>query len=969
MASTDARRSLLYWEAMSKASAAHRAVFAPFPVFALLVAAWIGPFASLFPQTAQAAQFLATFTDGSRISGSSISAWHKTGAQPKLDGKPLFPPERKLRWLANRELADAEPARLGPRIELASGDRLPGRVVEFVAGSTKPWASAPAHLIVHARGLEDPGSSERSRRVRVLIDFVQRVVWRGAQRPWRPRTVFLRSGGEIAYRRLRWLDGSLQLLTADGVQTISFEDAAEVHLAPPDHWQTYYRTLAMLCPDLSGRMVSLENRDGVVATGSTRTFQASARGAEDDWNHWYHMVQPAWSLDPIWLRFAGIRRWRYFEPEEVPLSSLQPDRVEKTTWLGKGWQWRRDRSTAGESLASGGKHFAWGFGVHATSRLWFSLPPCVSGFRCSVGLDATVGDGGCVRAAVYRDDMERRPLFRSKHLVGSKQVVDTGELPLWLKQPARSLILVADAAAVEAPAGADPLDIRDRVNWLEPLLLLDRDRLQDVVQEWIPRGLPGWQAWRIELADGARMAVKIASQRPVGADGADAQSVGPYSIELSGGAGVFRRSGPLSDEDRLLLIEAQAPEPSDADFLEVRIGEQLVSRLRVERWCRGEPVLVPLAQLERRDADLQVRWLPGNKERAVLIERLAVIDRYTKTRWQPLEAVSVASSGGTKLHLLRDDSLLAAGENPEEEIYTVAGRTNLDGITAFRLEVLPHASLPAGGPGRGEHGKFVLHQFDVGMVPRDQPRQRGRYVRIELAGEDKILSLAEVEVYRGAVNLARLGKASQSSTDDRSAAELAIDGRAGGDVAGGARIATTGMQNDPWWELDLRTQRDIERIVVWNRTDGGFENRLQSFTVTILDRDRREVWSTRVEEPPQPKVELLRPPPEPVKLLSAVADAAQKEHPADYLLTGPKSSKYGWSVGRGNGRPHVVVFRTARPLPGSELLFVFKLGHYSEKTRDGLAPTLGRFRLSATGDTPPIPAERIAPVVPPGSLD
>jgi len=37
---------------------------------------------------------------------------------------------------------------------------------------------------------------------------------------------------------------------------------------------------------------------------------------------------------------------------------------------------------------------------------------------------------------------------------------------------------VADAAETDRPPGADPLDIRDTLDWIEPVFLLNRDKLR-----------------------------------------------------------------------------------------------------------------------------------------------------------------------------------------------------------------------------------------------------------------------------------------------------------------------------------------------------------------------------------------------------------------------------------------------------------------------------------------------------------
>jgi hypothetical protein len=57
-----------------------------------------------------------------------------------------------------------------------------------------------------------------------------------------------------------------------------------------------------------------------------------------------------------------------------------------------------------------------------------------------------------------------------------------------------------------------------------------------------------------------------------------------------------------------------------------------------------------------------------------------------------------------------------SGENKAAETYTLTVKPALQGITAFRPEVLPDATLPAQGPGRVAHGNFVLSEFKVSSV-------------------------------------------------------------------------------------------------------------------------------------------------------------------------------------------------------------------------------------------------------------
>lgn len=124
-----------------------------------------------------------------------------------------------------------------------------------------------------------------------------------------------------------------------------------------------------------------------------------------------------------------------------------------------------------------------------------------------------------------------------------------------------------------------------------------------------------------------------------------------------------------------------------------------------------------------------------------------------------------------------------------------------------------------------------------------------QFVRIELPGNKRILTLAEVEVISGGKNIAKGGKASQSSTMGGGVAAKALDGNKSSDWGKGGQThtANAGSKN-PWWEVDLGRAVDVEKIGIWNRN--GFEGRLEDFTLTLLDANRKEVFRlTKVAAP------------------------------------------------------------------------------------------------------------------------
>jgi Protein of unknown function (DUF1553)/Protein of unknown function (DUF1549)/Planctomycete cytochrome C/NedA-like, galactose-binding domain len=133
----------------------------------------------------------------------------------------------------------------------------------------------------------------------------------------------------------------------------------------------------------------------------------------------------------------------------------------------------------------------------------------------------------------------------------------------------------------------------------------------------------------------------------------------------------------------------------------------------------------------------------------------------------------------------------------------------------------------------------------------DKPPQ-ARFVRIELPGRKKLLSLAEVQVFHGGINIAKGRKARQSSTDYNGRARLAVDGNTNGDFFKAKSTTHTKVERNPWWEVDLAKPAAIDKVVVWNRTDGGLHKRLVNFRLLLLDEKRNSVWQRTVKMPPNP---------------------------------------------------------------------------------------------------------------------
>ena len=116
----------------------------------------------------------------------------------------------------------------------------------------------------------------------------------------------------------------------------------------------------------------------------------------------------------------------------------------------------------------------------------------------------------------------------------------------------------------------------------------------------------------------------------------------------------------------------------------------------------------------------------------------------------------------------------------------------------------------------------------------------GRYVRVTFPGAERTLRLAEVQVFSGGENVARGGKATQSSIVAGGATgghpDRAIDGNTEAEGKA-ATISFTATERDPWWEVDLGEAKPLDGVTVWNAPG----DRTGTFHVSILDASRQPV--------------------------------------------------------------------------------------------------------------------------------
>ena len=122
------------------------------------------------------------------------------------------------------------------------------------------------------------------------------------------------------------------------------------------------------------------------------------------------------------------------------------------------------------------------------------------------------------------------------------------------------------------------------------------------------------------------------------------------------------------------------------------------------------------------------------------------------------------------------------------------------------------------------------------------PEVSGQFIRIELPGQKRALSLAEVKVLDKGINIALKRKATQSTEAHGGAPALAVDGNVDGIYHNGSVTHTDPKGANPWWKVDLGKDSKIEEVKIYNRKDGRPE-RLDGFTLKILNAQRKVVFS------------------------------------------------------------------------------------------------------------------------------
>lgn len=392
---------------------------------------------------------------------------------------------------------------------------------------------------------------------------------------------------------------------------------------------------------------------------------------------------------------------------------------------------------------------------------------------------------------------------------------------------------------------------------------------------------------------------------------------------------------PVTQEDyfRFFAIFNSTADADRTDESPIHALYTPEQKLQLKQWKSG------VARLE---TVLQTSTPALEQEQAAWEKNLA-----TELAWESFPMGTVKSKAGAAVQSV-DDGSVRFERGGKTDTYTVELPSKISQtITGLRLEVLPEATPPARGVGHAG-GNFVVTRISATLVPPPEAVPVGRFVRIELPGKDKILSLAEVQVFRGTNNVAAGGVATQSTTAFDATAARAIDGNTDGHFEKAKSTTHTEVsKEDPWWEVDLKGEQPVNRIVLWNRTDGAAE-RLAGYRIVLLNEKREKVWEqAAVAKAPAPSAEFRPDGERSIRFVSAVADHAEKEFGADLVLENKDPKNRGWAVGPRIGEAHSLALFPETPfaLPaGARLSLAIEQESKFEHA------TIARLRVSKSSD-------------------
>jgi len=359
----------------------------------------------------------------------------------------------------------------GPYVQFADGDVLPGQIVTPPEDADRPMSDEKLLFVELATPLR---TKDRTNSIWIHGAAVARIVTSPSTDTGpSPGRVTLRDGRQLRAQSVRFREDGIDILSDRAITPLTWDAIAELNVPRLDLPAALVDTLReppaapteeakQPLPHLKDRMVRI-----VMTNGATFTSRLDRVVRFSYWydNTLHYELQPAWCESRILAPVSEIITRYYYQGNAIPLTLLPYEVLTRRSLTGHCPPVQIGSSQRGEPPAIGRFEGDLAIGMHAHCEMAFELPVSVTGFTSWVGIDRAARHGGCVRCRIYKDEVQGRPIWESGIIRG-------GQAPLRVQvdnlEGARRLILVADYAADDHPDDADPLDIRDEVDWIFP---------------------------------------------------------------------------------------------------------------------------------------------------------------------------------------------------------------------------------------------------------------------------------------------------------------------------------------------------------------------------------------------------------------------------------------------------------------------------------------------------------------------
>jgi len=210
---------------------------------------------------------------------------------------------------------------------------------------------------------------------------------------------------------------------------------------------------------------------------------------------------------------------------------------------------------------------------------------------------------------------------------------------------------------------------------------------------------------------------------------------------------------------------------------------KLASKQQTERleWLK-QHLTDGQARVEAAVPDLdeaQVKWRAAGHERL-------------RGGWTNLPITQLQSSktNGATLKQLADGSVLASGENPEQDRYELTMLPGDGSLAGLRLEALPDDSLPQKGSGRAEDGRFALSELEAELSIPD--------------GEGKPPKIGPLKLVRAMADRADKDAEVEKAIDGKPDTVWAVDAKAATEPRTAIFLLPEAVHVPPGAKLNLR---------------------------------------------------------------------------------------------------------------------------------------------------------------------